>query len=214
MSEKEGVIKYDINYVESTAQDFQGLSELNAWRKIFFLLNFIGQDPQRYDGLGYGNVSCRLTTDTNNLNNDDYIISGTQTGHLPDLDNSHYTLVIHCDISQNLISATGPIKPSSEALTHGAIYQADKDTRFVFHVHSPIIWEKTKQLNIIQTRENVLYGTPEMAKELTRLMSGASSAQDHIICMTEHRDGIISYGKTAEEAGLVLIAYYSLALQL
>lgn len=34
----------------------------------------------------------------------------------------------------------GPIAPSSESLTHGQLYALDRDSRFVFHVHSPELW--------------------------------------------------------------------------
>jgi hypothetical protein len=33
---------------------------LNAWRKIMYMTALIGQDPARYGGYGFGNISCRL----------------------------------------------------------------------------------------------------------------------------------------------------------
>ncbi len=214
MSEIEGVVKYEFDYIESTSLDCVDLKELSAWRKVLFLLKLIGQNPERYDGFSYGNVSRRLNSKEKRRYAGEYLISGTQTGHLPDLDNSHYTIVTQCDPDQNKIKATGPIRPSSEALTHGAMYQANADIQFVFHVHSPVIWENTKQLNIRETKENVQYGTSDMANEIKRLISDLTKLEDHIICMKGHRDGVISYGKTAEEAGSTLINYYSRALQL
>lgn len=212
--EIEGVIKYDLDYVESAPLDLVDLKELNAWRKVLFLVKLIGKDPERYDGFGYGNVSRRLNSKEKSQCADKYCISGTQTGHLPDLAHSQYTIVTQCDPNRNKIRATGPIKPSSEALTHGAIYQANADIQFVFHVHNPNIWENTQQLNILEIKENIQYGTPDMANELKRLASDLTTSEDHIICMKGHRDGVISYGKTAEEAGSILINYYCRALQL
>jgi len=213
MSDTEGVVKYDFEYIKSAALDSLEINELNAWRKILFLLKLIGQNPERYDGFGYGNVSCRLKSNVNCHYKGKFIISGTQTGLICDLDNSHYALVTHCDPEQNIIKATGPIKPSSEALTHGVIYQANSDIQFVFHIHNPEIWNNALLLSIPQTRKNVLYGTPAMAKEIKRLMSDKIK-NNHIISMQEHQDGIICYGKTAEETAATLMKYYSRALQL
>lgn len=213
ISEKEGVIKYDFEYTESPPLEFIELNELNAWRNILYLLNLIGQDPDRYDGYGYGNLSRRLNAKEKNAYSGEFVISGTQTGYLPELKNHHYVVITQCDPDQNKIKATGPIKPSSETLTHGAIYQARVDIKFVFHVHSPEIWKNARHLNIPETVESVEYGTPDMANEIKRLMSDTADTEDHIFCMKGHKDGVITFGKTAEEAGCTLVSYYSRALQ-
>lgn len=89
MSEIEGVIKYNFDYIESASFDFVDLKELSAWRKVLFLLKLIGQDPERYDGFSYGNVNRRLNSKEKSRYAGEYLISGTQTGHLPDLDLHH-----------------------------------------------------------------------------------------------------------------------------
>ncbi|WP_455206576.1 class II aldolase/adducin family protein [Kaarinaea lacus] len=209
MKENEGVIKYRLDFSESAPVAYDQIREINAWRRIFYLLGLIGQDPDRYGGYGFGNVSCRFNPHDNTL-----LISGTQTAHLEELGPEHYAKVTLCDPLHNHIIADGPVKPSSEALTHGAIYRLDPSINYVIHVHSPDIWQYAAQLTIPSTAKQVSYGTPEMAKEIERLLHNADTRQKHIIAMGGHEDGIITYGASAKEAGETLISYFSRALQL
>ncbi len=209
MNEKEGVIKYQLDFNEAPPLAEEQVREINAWRRIFFLLGLIGQDPTRYGGYGFGNVSCRLQGDGNT-----FVISGTQTAHLPELNHEHYAMVTSCDPLRNHIIAEGPIKPSSEALTHGAIYQFDASINYVFHVHSPDIWQHAVSLEIPTTVEKVSYGTPEMASEIERLLTGGDTRQKRIIAMGGHEDGVITFGENAEQAGQALVYYFSQALQI
>ncbi|WP_455220221.1 class II aldolase/adducin family protein [Kaarinaea lacus] len=209
MKEKEGVIKYQLDYTETPPVAAERIREINAWRQILFLLGLIGQDPDRYGGYGFGNVSCRLNPDENI-----FLISGTQTAHLPMLGVEDYTVVTLCDPMTNHIVAEGPVKPSSEALTHGAIYQVDSSINFVFHVHSPAIWQQAARLAIPITSPDALYGTPEMAKEIDALIASVDAHKKHIIAMGGHEDGMVSFGPTAELAGQTLITWFSQALQL
>ena len=209
MKEKEGVIKYQLDFNEAPPLEEEQVREINAWRRIFYLLGLIGQDPARYDGYGFGNVSCRLKGDGKT-----FVISGTQTAHLPELNSEHYAMVTSCDPLRNHIIAKGPIKPSSEALTHGAIYQFDPSINFVFHVHSPDIWQHAVSLAIPTTAKNVSYGTPEMANEIERLLTSGDIRQKRIIVMGGHEDGVITFAENAEQAGQALVYYFSQALQI
>ena len=56
---REGVIKFDLDYREGPPVSADYLTELNAWRTIFCRLGLLGQDPARYGGLGFGNLSRR-----------------------------------------------------------------------------------------------------------------------------------------------------------
>lgn len=209
MTEHEGVIKYQLDYTHAPPVAADLIREINAWRKILWLLNMIGQDVSRYDGFGYGNVSQRLNPSSNR-----FLISGTQTAHIENLGTEHYSLVDMCDPIKNYIKASGPVRPSSEALTHAAIYSMDPAINYVFHVHSPIIWRKALDLEIPVTSRNVSYGTPEMAAEFEAILNDSKARQRQIIVMGGHEDGIVSFGKNAEQAGQILISYYSRALQI
>ncbi|MCI0505055.1 MAG: class II aldolase/adducin family protein [Gammaproteobacteria bacterium] len=208
MNEKEGVIKYQLDYTQGPPVAIGTIREINAWRRIFFLLGIIGQEPSRYGGYGFGNVSCRLKPD-----GDAFLISGTQTAHLPEPGPEHYAIVTACDPLRNHIAAQGPVKPSSEALTHGALYRADQSIAYVFHVHSPDIWRQASRLALPATARNVSYGTPEMASEIERLLTDADARQKQIIVMGGHEDGVIAFGASAEKTGQTLVRYFSLALQ-
>ena len=75
MEDQEGVIKYRIEHSQKSINDLFSFSEVSDWRAIIFRLGLIGQDPERYDNLGFGNISQRLRFESSQ-----FIISGTQTG--------------------------------------------------------------------------------------------------------------------------------------
>ncbi len=205
--EREGVVKYRLDFREQPGRTFEGFRELSAWRHILFRLGLIGQDPDRYGGLGFGNLSVRAGPDTRA-----FFITGTQTGGLPELDTAGYALVEACDPVANHIRAVGPVRPSSEALTHGAIYSARPECRFVFHVHCPAIWRQAAVLGLPATSEGTDYGTPAMAGELQRLVSGALGPDRGVVVMAGHRDGVLAYGDAAGDPGALLVATLARAL--
>ena len=193
---REGVIKYQLDFTPAPAVEYAVLAELNAWRTLLFRLGLTGIDPGRYDGLAYGNVSQRIAgTDT-------FFISGTQTGGLPQLGSEHYCQVLAFDLSHNRLVAQGPLPPSSEALTHAAVYTADSKVDCVLHVHSPEIWRHAEALELPVTDGQVAYGTPEMAEGVKNLL-GASAAS--IIVMGGHEDGVIATGDTPRAATQALM---------
>ena len=166
MAEREGVIKFQLQFSPAEPIPDRHLREINAWRRILYLTGLIGQDPGRYGGYGYGNISQRLPArEADRLGDGRFVISGTQTGQLAHLTNEHYATVLACEPDRNWVAAEGPIKPSSESLTHGAIYSLDPALRCVIHAHSPEIWQRARELDIPTTRPEVPYGTPEMAAE-------------------------------------------------
>jgi len=190
---QEGVIQYQLDFVTDHDIDCPQFAELNAWRSYLHRLGFIGQDSSRYGGLGYGNLSHRVEQES-------FVISGTQTGHLPLLCREHYVLVEETDVRHNRIRARGPLPPSSEALTHAALYQACDAIQTVIHVHSPLLWQRAKKLDMQMTPENITYGTPDMADTVQCLVKEAGQLEG-IIAMQGHEDGIIVYGVDVESAG-------------
>jgi len=205
--ESEGVIKYRLEFRERPAQAFEGFEALSAWRHILLRLGLVGQDPARYEGLGFGNLSVRAGPGAGT-----FFITGTQTGGLPELGVEDYALVTACDPIANRIQATGPVRPSSEALTHGAVYRARPECRYVFHVHCPAIWRQAVALGLPATAGGIDYGTPAMAGEFQRLLSGESRPDNGLIVMTGHQDGVVAYGDTARSAGSLLVTTLARAL--
>ena len=203
--EEEGVIKFDLRFTAGLPVAMDTLTELNKWRQILWQHALIGQDPARYEGYGFGNISQRIGNPDQPRGKRQFVISGTQTGHLEALDNRHYACVTAYDAKTNQVVAAGPIKPSSESMTHGVIYDLDNELRAVLHVHSPDIWNSATSQGIPVTNASVEYGTPEMSREVERLYSQTDVRRKGIFSMGGHEDGIVAFGHSVEEAGNTLL---------
>ncbi|MEJ2132335.1 MAG: class II aldolase/adducin family protein [Gammaproteobacteria bacterium] len=198
MSKTEGVIKFDLEWDASTPWEGPEIGVLERWREEMLARGVLGQDADRYDGFGFGNLSARVPSG--------FLISGTQTGHERTLGARGYALVVGWTLEENRIIARGPVKPSSESLTHAALYQAQPSVRFVFHGHSPDLWAHGRALDLPVTDPDVPYGTPAMAAEVERL-SGQSLEGAGILIMGGHEDGFIAFGGDAEHTGACMLEY-------
>ncbi len=197
MTEAEGVIKYRLDHVASPISNAQHVEVLNHWRNVLGGLGLIGADPVRYQGLGFGNLSARTK-------DNQFLITGSQTGNVAKLTATHYSFVKEVDLATLTVRAEGETKPSSEALTHAAMYQADADINFVFHVHSPDVWHAASKLDLAVTPRDVPYGTPEMAEAMKRALATEEACATGIVVMLGHEDGVVGFGCSAEEAGVRL----------
>ena len=92
------------------------IAELNAWRHILFCLKLIGGRLDRYQGLGFGNISARESTSYST----NFIITGSQTGHFPNLKLNQYVRIEKADLQNFRLVANGDCSPSSESFTHAA----------------------------------------------------------------------------------------------
>jgi len=208
VAEQEGIIKYRLDYEPGAPKHYPETVELNAWRSILYQLGLIGQDAQRYDGLAYGNISFCLG-DTRQ-----FVITGSQTSGLASLTSDHYSTILSADTSRNYIVATGAIKPSSEALTHAAVYAANFNVKAVIHVHSPIIWRRYQTLALPAVDATIQYGTQAMAEAVYALFAGNYLAEKPVFVMLGHEDGIVAFGNSIADASLVLIKTLALAMQM
>lgn len=210
--QEEGVIKFNLRFTRHTPVSLESFTDLNRWRGLLWQQALIGQDPARYGGYGFGNVSQRLPQSPERDGRRAFLVSGSQTGKLPELRDEHYAVVTACDPANNRIEARGPIRPSSESLTHGIVYDLSNDIRVVLHVHSPDIWSAAARLGLPVTAASVAYGTPAMALEVKRLFRETDVREQGIFSMGGHEDGIVAFGKTADEAGSCLTRTLSLCL--
>jgi hypothetical protein len=208
MTEQEGVIKYRLDYQPGAPRDYPEATELNAWRTILFQLGLIGQDSDRYGGLAFGNVSFRLDKTPQ------FAITGSQTGSLMRLTNEHFSTVLSADPGRNHIVAEGAIKPSSEALTHAAVYAANNEVKAVVHVHSPVIWRHYQALALPAIDSTIRYGTPEMAEAVLALFARNLLSEKPVFVMLGHEDGIVSFGDSIADASQVMIRTLALAMQI
>ena len=203
----EGVIRFDLTHTKPPALPVEDTAGLRAWFTILRQLELLGQDPGRYLGYAYGNISTRTE--------DGFVISCTQTSGKTALQQEDFALVTGFDTPSNRLVSEGPCPPSSEAMTHGAVYQALPRTGAVFHVHSPIIWRQARALALPETDPSIEYGTPEMAEAVSALLE--ENTPDRIFSMGGHEDGIIACAGNTEKAGTLLIktlaAAYWLELQ-
>jgi hypothetical protein len=207
VSGHEGVIKFALDFRAGPAPAPEMLAELESWRQVFRRLGLLGQAPCRYDGLGFGNLSRRAGT---GQATDAFIISGTQTGHLERLTAEQYVTVLSCDPAGNRVTASGPVRPSSEALSHGVLYQADPSIDWVMHLHSPEIFAVSRTLNLPLTDPAAAYGSPLMATEIARLRVFAG--WPGLLVMGGHEDGILAFGGRAEETGSLVVRTLAAAL--
>ena len=191
MTETEGVIKYQLDYTPAPAMDAASLRDLIDWHERCRALGVVGRDPDRYLGYAYGNLSRRLERG--------FVVSCTQTGGKSTLTPDDYALVSECDFERNRVCARGPSKPSSEALTHGAVYAADDAVRAVIHGHTPLIWRRAEALGLPVTPADVAYGTPEMASAVHDQVLRLGGRG--LLVMGGHEDGVIAYGPDLDVAG-------------
>ena len=185
----EGYIKFNCTWIEEELPNKNIIDELNNWRQKLYDQQLIGAYP---DGIGYGNISCRLTGGT-------FLITGTATGSNKQLTDEHFTRVIHFNIENNSITCQGPIKASSESLTHAIIYKSLPEVNAVVHIHNNVLWQKLLN-NVPTTSLQVAYGTPEMANEINRLLATTNLKEDKILVMAGHEDGLIAFGNDLAEA--------------
>jgi len=205
--EREGVIKFSLEHEDAAGINRPVVDSLNHWRTVLADLGLIGMDPRRYDGLGFGNLSARLQ-------GNEFLITGCQTGLLAELTPAHYAHVTGSWPELNMVRSRGPLAPSSEALTHASIYAANWNIRFVFHGHSPEIWEKTASLGIPVTPDYQSYGTPEIAIEAGEIVSGLTPGSSGLFTMGGHEDGVVAYGPSADQAGNALVDALAMVRQL
>lgn len=206
----EGTIQfaYDLIAPEEPAMEAEGFAELAGWRKMLRRLDLLGQDPQRYGGFGFGNLSRR---DPDRA--DQIAITASQSSGEATLAEDDLVRITGANLGRFWVDAIGHKPPSSETLTHAMVYAADQRLRWVFHVHSPDLWHAAEALNIPATAQDVPYGSAAMVKAVADLL-----AQNHsrplVFATLGHEDGIFACGMTARDTGGLLLSYLARAFAL
>ena len=150
------------------------------------------------NGVGFGNVSVRDGRMTS------FYITGSATGVLAELALADCVRVVAYDFARNWLSYEGTAIPSSESLTHAAIYESDSITSAVIHCHDSALWAMLLD-RVPTTSKTVAYGTPEMAYEIIRLFQISDVRNEKIFVMTGHQDGVVTFGNNLEEAFQLLM---------
>jgi L-ribulose-5-phosphate 4-epimerase len=188
-------IKFSCERVATEITSFGGLAELNAHRRKLLQLRLIGVDP---NGIGFGNLSVRDSA------TDNFYITGSATGGIHELTLTDCAKVVECDFERNRIRYEGSALPSSESLTHAAIFESDATARAIIHCHDSRLWAAV--LNQAPTTSKAAdYGTAEMANQIMQLFTRTDVHSRKIIVMAGHEAGILTFGKDLEEAFAVLM---------
>lgn len=129
----EGVVKYRCDWKKAEPVAAENIADLMDWRDRLHSWGLIGVYE---NGIGFGNISVRLG------NSCQFVISGTQTAHLPNLGPASYSTVTEFNLEQNFLGCRGPVPASSESLTHAAVYLRAFDAGGIIHVHNPKLWQQ------------------------------------------------------------------------
>ncbi len=190
----EGYIKYQCNWIKTDFIQPEQIEVINKWRTVLFDEGYIGMYE---NGIGFGNISIRVDE---NL----FLVSGSATGGIRELTAEHYALVTDYNFALNQLTCKGMTMASSESLTHAAIYDCSKETNAVIHVHHKEKWTSLLH-RVATTNPAIAYGTTEMAYAIQDLISGNKIGDHKIIAMGGHEEGLISFGRTLEEAALTIL---------
>ena len=183
-------VKFTYQRARPDIAPFDALAELNAWRRKLLEQRLMGVDS---NGVGFGNLSVRDGVSRN------FYITGSATGGLPELTPTDCVRVVAYDFARNWLRFQGAAVPSSESLTHAAIYESDPATSAVIHCHDSGLWATLLDRAPI-TSKSVAYGTPEMAYEIMRLFTVSDVRSRKIFVMAGHEGGFATFGKNLEDA--------------
>jgi len=173
-----------------------GFEERNAARQERRRLGLLGVNES---GIGYGNVSLR------DARTDSFYITGSGTGALPALTLRDYAKVMAWDFERNWLCCEGRMIASAESLTHAAVYAVVPEARVVVHGHAHALWRELLERGAA-TASHVPYGTPEMAREVQRLIRETNVRTTKLFAMAGHEDGIVAFGHDFRVALTVLVA--------
>lgn len=174
---------------------FDQLADLNACRRRLLDLHLMGVYA---NGVGFGNLSVRDGVSRI------FYITGSATGALPKLSLTDCVRIVDFDFKKNWLRYEGAAIPSSESLTHAAIYESDPSTFAVIHSHDSVLWA-TLLNRAPTTSKAVPYGTPEMAYAIMRLFKTGDVRNRKILVMAGHEGGIVTFGKNLQGAFEVLM---------
>jgi len=188
-------VKFTCERATAEIAPISQLAELNACRRKLLELRLIGVDSS---GISFGNVSIRDGA-TNN-----FYITGSATSGVPELTATDCARVVAYDFERNWLQYEGTALPSSESLTHAAIYESDPMAGAVIHCHDSKLWA-TFLNQAPTTSKKAEYGTPEMAYEIVRLFQVRDVQRRKIFIMAGHEGGIVAFGRDLQEAFAVLM---------
>ena len=190
----DGVVKYSLKFEKKKIQNEALCFKIENIRRRLYAMQLIGAYT---NGIGYGNISHR------DKETDSFYITGTQTGELADLEIKDYSFVKSVDFQTFKTVASGLSQPSSESITHAAIYALDPDINAVIHIHNERLWNFMLENDYLSTNDTP-YGTPEMIEDIQTMYKKLTPLKNNAFVMAGHFEGIVTFGRTLDEAQIAL----------
>lgn len=218
LPDPEGLIRFRLEHASRplAAPAHAALArELAAWRRVLRRLGVLGRDPARYGGLAFGNASARLAPFAGvpaGLRR--FLVTGSQTGGRADVSLREFALLECWDLAAHRATSSGEVTPSSESLTHAALYDASEEIRAVLHAHAPELWRHARALGVPVTDPAAANGTPAMSAAVARLGRDGALAHTGVAAMGGHEDGVLAWGTSPADAGVALVRALARALAL
>lgn len=193
-------LKYECHRTKTPANTPEDIfKELNRRRRILYNMKLIWIYP---NNVWYGNVSIRKP------GTNQFYISGTSTGRLTELTPDHYCLVSKVESEKNQLYCEWPIEASAESMTHSAVYASDSSINAVIHIHN--FSTRNNYIDKLPTTDKTVpYWTPEMASEVSRIFGETNVRDTRFFVMWGHEDWVMSFGVSMDEAGRMMVKYFS-----
>jgi len=192
----DGVVKYSLEFEKTKPILANECKKIEEIREMLFSLGLIGAYE---NGIGYGNISIR------HKNTSQFVITATQTGELKNLTSHDYSLVTDVNFDTFKTFAKGASKPSSESITHAAIYALNSNINAVIHVHNEKLWDfMLKNTKEYLSTNDTPYGTPEMVEDINNMYNSINPLENNAFVMKGHFEGVVTFGKDLKEAQEVL----------
>jgi L-ribulose-5-phosphate 4-epimerase len=200
--QEEGYIKFECHWTETPPViPPDQFKVLNDARREMYGKGLIGSYE---NGIGFGNISMR---DAENPQR--FYITGSATGTVSEGSPREYARVEGWEIEANRLYCTGPIKASSESMSHAVIYETMPEAGCVIHIHSMLLWQRA--INELPcTPAEVGYGTPEMANDIRSLILEHNMTRKGAFAMKGHEEGIVVFGGDTQEALQVIHEVFNL----
>jgi L-ribulose-5-phosphate 4-epimerase len=197
-AEKDGVLKFSVSRQQAAPANPRWM-ELDATRKLLWQQGLIGHDPAL--NVGYGNISLRLP-------GGHFLISASQTGHKAQLLAEDYVEVDGWDFASNSVTCRGTGLPSSEALSHAALYN-HPGVAAVIHVHHRVLWQQLIIAGVMSTAADIPYGSEALYRAFLSLVAGGPAAcQLPLLLVTKgHESGIFVAAASLQAAHQILLEH-------
>lgn len=189
----EGYVRFSAARNETRAPELSRVTgrfgELTRARTRLYDIGLIGMTGE---GVGFGNISMRTAP------GDRFLISGSATGGKRVLEPGGWCEILSFDLALNAVRYNGLIPPSSESMSHGAVYRSLPGAMYVIHIHHPGIFEYMLSREFLRTPAEAEYGTPAMAQAIAGAVSAEAAGgggDEGVLVMAGHREGVLAYGE-------------------